>query len=102
MKNMRKIICGLNQRLNELSLMLEKLKLADYLQHLNNPKKIFWLNFLGGLARGFGAAVGFVLLGALVIYILEKSFLKQSAADRYDRCRYRQDRQSKARPHARE
>ncbi len=55
--------------------MLEKLKLADYLKHLNNPRKIIWTNFLGGLARGFGAAVGFVLLGALAIYILQKSFL---------------------------
>ena len=69
------MICGLNQRLNELSLMLEKLKLADYLKHLNNPRKILWINFLGGLARGFGAAVGFVLLGALAIYILQRSFL---------------------------
>jgi hypothetical protein len=76
MKNMRKVICGLNQRLNELSMMLEKLKLAEYLRHLNNPRKIIWVNFLGGLARGFGAAVGFVLLGALAIYILQKSFLQ--------------------------
>jgi hypothetical protein len=57
-------------------MMLEKLKLAEYLRHLNNPRKIIWVNFLGGLARGFGAAVGFVLLGALAIYILQKSFLQ--------------------------
>ncbi len=75
MKSVKKIICGLNQRLNELSLMLEKLKLAEYLKHLNNPRKVLFINFLGGLARGFGIAVGFVLLGALFIYILQQSFL---------------------------
>ncbi len=71
----RKAMCGLGKRLNELSLMLEKLKLADYLKHLNNTKRMVWVNFLGGLARGFGVAVGFTLLGALVIYLLQESFL---------------------------
>jgi hypothetical protein len=71
----KKAVCSLSQRLNELSLMLEKLKLSDYLKHLNNIKRVIWINFLGGLARGFGIAVGFTLLGALVIYLLQKAFL---------------------------
>lgn len=71
----RKTMCGMGKRLNELSLMLEKLKLADYLTHLNNTKRMVWVNFLGGLARGLGIAVGFTLLGALVIYLLQQSFL---------------------------
>ena len=71
----RKAMCGIGKRLNELSLMLEKLKLADYLTHLNNTKRMIWVNFLGGLARGLGIAVGFTLLGALVIYLLQQSFL---------------------------
>lgn len=75
MRNLKSVICGLNKRLNELSLMMEKLKLAEYIRHLNNPGKVIWINFLGGLARGFGAAIGFVLLGAIVIYILQQSIL---------------------------
>lgn len=71
----KRTMCTFNQRLNELSLLLEKLKLADYLKHLNNVKRMVWLNFLGGLARGFGVAVGFTLLGAIVLYILQKTFL---------------------------
>lgn len=71
----RKAMCGMSKRLNELSLMLEKLKLADYLTHLNNTKRMVWVSFLGGVARGFGIAVGFTLLGALVIYLLQQSFL---------------------------
>jgi hypothetical protein len=31
-----------------------------------------WLNFIGGVARGFGIAVGFTILGAIVLYILQK------------------------------
>lgn len=71
----RKAVCGIGKRLNELSLMLEKLKFADYLTHLNNTKRMVWVNFVGGVARGFGIAVGFTLLGALVIYLLQQSFL---------------------------
>ena len=71
----RKAMCGMGKRLNELSLMLEKLKLADYLTHLNTTKRMIWVNFLGGLARGLGLAGGFTLLGALVIYLLQQSFL---------------------------
>lgn len=67
--------CGLDKRLNELALMLEKLKLADYLVHLNNVKRMIWVGFAGGLARGLGMAVGFTLLGALVLYLLQQSFL---------------------------
>ncbi len=71
----RRTQCGLNKRLNELALMLEKLKLSEYLMHLNNTKRMIRINFLGGLARGFGIAVGFTLLGALVLYILQQSFV---------------------------
>jgi len=71
----RKAMCGVGKRINELSLMLEKLRLADYLKHLNNTRRMVWVNFLGGLARGLGIAVGFTLLGALVIYLLQRSFL---------------------------
>jgi len=71
----KRMMCSLSQRLNELLLLLEKLKLADYLKHLNNIKRMMWVNFIGGLARGFGIAVGFTLLGALVLYILQKTFL---------------------------
>ena len=75
MRKTKRMIYGLNKKLNELALMLEKLKLGDYLKHLNNVKRMMWINFIGGVARGFGIAVGFTLLGALVLYILQKSFL---------------------------
>ncbi len=71
----KKAQCETGRRLNELALMLEKLKLADYLVHLNNTKRMLWIGFAGGLARGLGIAVGFTLLGALVLYLLQQTFL---------------------------
>ena len=75
MRKLRKRMCSLGERLGELSLMLEKLKLADYLKHLGNIRRMMWVNFVGGVARGLGVAVGFTILGALVLYLLQRSFL---------------------------
>ena len=72
---LKRMMCGVMRRLNQLSLLLENLKLADYLKHLGNTKRMLWVNFLGGLARGFGIAIGFTLLGAIVLYFLQKTLL---------------------------
>ena len=61
----------INKKLDRIALNMEKLKLVDYVYYLEHPRKMIFANFLGGLARGFGAAVGFTLLGAVVIYILQ-------------------------------
>lgn len=67
-----KLLRNLNQKMDDLSIHIEKLNLAEYLEVLRNPKKLLYLNFLGGIARGFGMAIGFTLLGALALYILQR------------------------------
>lgn len=62
----------LEKRLEELADNLEKAKINEYVEFINNKKRLLYINFLGGVARGFGMAVGFTILGALVIYILQK------------------------------
>ena len=48
----------------------ERLRLAEYIQYVDNKKRMLFLQFIGGLARGLGTAVGFTVLGAIVILIL--------------------------------
>ncbi|KGG80194.1 MULTISPECIES: DUF5665 domain-containing protein [Caloranaerobacter] len=62
----------LEKKIHEIALQLEKAKIAEYVDILNNRKRLLYINFIGGLARGFGMAVGFTILGAFVIYILQK------------------------------
>lgn len=75
-KKMREItvdlIEALKQKIDELSLNLERMKLAEYVELLNKPKRLLYINFISGLARGLGIAVGFTLLGALVLFILQR------------------------------
>lgn len=67
-----KLMQELNKKLDDLSVQIEKLNLAEYLELLRNPRRLMYINFLGGVARGFGMAIGFTLLGAFIIYILQR------------------------------
>ena len=42
--------------------------LLEYIELVNSPKKLFWLNFLSGLAKGLGLTIG----TAIVLTVLFK------------------------------
>ena len=65
----------LTEKLNKvewLSAYLEKMRLADYVMIMSKPKRLVWVNFIAGIARGLGFTIGFTLLGALVIYFVNQ------------------------------
>ncbi|NLC62592.1 MAG: hypothetical protein GX759_00715 [Thermoanaerobacterales bacterium] len=70
--NDNKLLDDLSQKIDDLSIKIEKLNLTEYLEVLRNPRRLLYIYFLGGIARGVGTAVGFTLLGAFVIYILQR------------------------------
>lgn len=65
----------LSARLETVARYLEKIQISDYLDLVADTKRMIMINFVAGLARGVGMAVGFSILGALVIYFLTRSFL---------------------------
>jgi hypothetical protein len=66
------VIQELTKKVGELSSNMERMRLAEYIQMLENPRRLLYVNFLQGVARGFGTAIGFTLLTALFLYILQK------------------------------
>lgn len=60
----------LSKKITELAISMEKMKLAEYVKLLDNPWRLMYVNFIAGLARGVGTAVGFTILGAVVLYFL--------------------------------
>lgn len=50
---------------------LERLRLADYIRYVDDRKRLFWSHFWAGVARGAGAAVGFTILGAIIVLVLQ-------------------------------
>ncbi|MGI6097516.1 MAG: DUF5665 domain-containing protein [Dethiobacteria bacterium] len=71
-KDERKLLQRLLSQVSKLAFDLERFNLAEYIDLLNDPRRFLTVNFLGGLARGFGFALGATLLGAFVIYFLQK------------------------------
>lgn len=63
----------LESRVEKISLMLEKAKIGDYVTMMTKPKVMLFNNFIAGLARGFGMAIGFTILGAVVLYMLRQA-----------------------------
>lgn len=67
-----RVIDELSKKIDEMSVNMEKLGIAEYLEMLKNPRRLFFINLWMGAARGFGMAIGFTVLAALVLYLLQK------------------------------
>lgn len=68
-------LLSLDSKVKDLAAAMEKMKFAEYVEYINNPKKMLATNFLAGIARGLGMAVGFTILGALLLYVLRQLVL---------------------------
>lgn len=60
------------EKLEEAADAFAKSGMADYAALYRRPRRMLWLNFLGGLARGFGMAVGFTVIGAVFLLFLAR------------------------------
>lgn len=62
----------LQKQIKELSDRLESMRIAEYINLLQKPLRIIYLNFLGGVARGLGIVVGATIIFAILIDILSR------------------------------
>jgi hypothetical protein len=64
----------MNERMDKIAMFLEDIRLADVIQNYTAPRKLLWINFLAGLARGLGLTIGtaivLALLGSLLTQFL--------------------------------
>ena len=51
---------------------LERANIEEYMRYSASWRRQQLVNFMGGLARGFGMAVGFTILGALMVMLLSR------------------------------
>ena len=64
------LIQTLIRRLERLTESMEKASMAEFVELYRSPWRLMYLNFLSGVMRGFGLAVGFTAIGALFLYVL--------------------------------
>ncbi len=60
----------LAEQLEKFNKNLESMRIAEYVDLLQRPRRLLWLNFLSGIAKGLGAAFGATLVFALVLNLL--------------------------------
>ncbi|HBE78133.1 MAG TPA: hypothetical protein DDW65_10190 [Firmicutes bacterium] len=68
----RKQANSLFKKFTEVERKLERANLAEFMQLLQKPTRLIFLNFLSGLARGFGIAIGLTIIASLFILLLSR------------------------------
>jgi hypothetical protein len=61
-----------NDKINKIAEHLEKIEIFEYIQLLSRPWKWMFYNFLAGISRGFGIAIGMTIVVAIAIFLLRK------------------------------
>lgn len=54
---------------------LEAMRIAEYLELLEKPRRLVLTNFIAGIARGLGFAIGTTIVFAVVVEILRRIIL---------------------------
>lgn len=67
-----KPLTRLERQMERLLASMERMNFEEYLKYVDDRKRQFFVNFMAGVARGLGAAVGFSVLGAMLVVILQR------------------------------
>ena len=59
------------KRMEEHLRALERLQLAEYLRYVQDTRRLMRTQFVSGLFRGMGMAVGVTILGAVLVVLLQ-------------------------------
>jgi len=60
------------KKMQQLITAIEKANLAEWIELYRSPWRLLLINFVAGVARGLGLAIGFTILGAIVIYLIRE------------------------------
>lgn len=60
------------QQLEKLARYLETMRIAEYIELLQRPSRLIFINFVAGLSRGLGIAIGATLIFALMLELLRR------------------------------
>lgn len=60
------------QKVDEIALKLEKIKIDSYVELMSDTKQLIKKNFVAGISKGIGMAIGFTILGAIALLLLRK------------------------------
>lgn len=59
-----------NNKLDSLMYTIERSRIRDFMMLTDSRKRLFTTNFIAGIGKGFGQAIGFSILTAVFIYMI--------------------------------
>jgi hypothetical protein len=62
----------LSSQIQRLAVQMERANFAEYVQLMQRPRRLIFLNLLSGISRGVGIAIGFTIVAAVILYLLQK------------------------------
>lgn len=62
----------LNEKLDQINELLTKSKLEEISSIMGNKKQILIRNFLAGISKGVGIGIGFTIITAILILVLQQ------------------------------
>lgn len=68
--DMEKDLGIIRRYLERLILIVERSRIRDYMMLTDSKRRLFAINFVAGLGKGFGQAIGFTLLAGVAFYLL--------------------------------
>lgn len=71
LSKLKQSLDAVEERLIKVTNDLERTQIADYVTLMNRPFKLLWRNFLGGIARGVGYAIGLGFFATFIVWLLQ-------------------------------
>jgi len=68
----KSLLQSLDSKIGKLASSMQRARIDEYTSMLRRPWRFFWFNFVVGIFRGFGMALGFTVIFAIIIYIFSK------------------------------
>lgn len=65
----KKDLSLIKRYLERMMLIIERSRIREYMMLTDSKRRLFIINFVAGLGKGFGQAIGFTILAAIAIYI---------------------------------
>lgn len=62
----------LEKKIDCIAMKLENIKINSYVELMMDTKKLVIKNFIAGISKGIGMAIGFTILGAIALILLKR------------------------------
>ncbi|MEX2462513.1 MAG: DUF5665 domain-containing protein [Paenibacillaceae bacterium] len=66
-----RLLQAMSEKIHKMAQQMEHTTIADYIQLINSPRKLIWTNFIAGMSRGVGIAIGFTIIASTIVYVLQ-------------------------------